>query len=875
VHYFSSSAGAELLYLTGLVKGNFDRPVTVVGNRVFVQSRAALIVFIESAVFRGLFVEAELQPPPPPTNAYAFALENGVLRTTPAVSLLLVAAYDGGQSKQGGVALGFGLEYLLPTLPDPYAANIDVPYQRLRDTGSVGTLTSIVTWSPGNPPALTYTLPPNATALTRVLAPAAGRAASEQSPAAMTTLASRTGGPLVLLDLSTNVDQFGVAWTSSRDVAPGGTFSVESLYLASPSDSVYVLTVPAVQWEPVFTEPAPDPSFPAGFPSPMTYADSGGPTAITVQSVQLVRVAPAPALDNLVANFQGETPSPAQAWLTLPFGIRAYSVWFKPGIDRPQGANVDYNRPKFSAESVEGGYQISVRAIDPASPDSPSLQGWTTQLRNGLYSGVPANKSILGDQVDTIFNGYLGPYPSGLRPQVPVTRFDLSGYGESLFSNWLNNTDDPVAVSQARFDVLIGRTSYEVIQVRSILYPYGVRVVRTITIDRKNSAVVVRHDSGWQAVSDGEYNFPGVGLTVHPGVVQRISSVTNIRDTEQFLDVSGGAQVAGVWFDGDLTIDGVVKGASPAGVPARDQVGYVQLTPASSGCLLPAQYEQLINTAGPLGGNIDCVLGVGGGGQLVKLGRVGVGVTQGMGGPEFVMTAWGSPQFPQGGQWSFLKQTGAGTAPQVVESDLGVPLIRAGAAPNPPALNSPYRFADPADLATPDTPASDFGIVHATGTQRTFFPRPKIEASAPNAITSTVAPVLADPYSLATAVGYFPRTDSAIPFPDADYSLAISGGSYKLQMPSPTFPVTVGQRTIAEAAGVHSYADYTGSTVELVIDTSAPVPWSFNLKQVASAMSSGSMGEVMRVTGDIAADANAPANMGNSQVVFGGALGVV
>ena len=64
-----------------------------------------------------------------------------------------------------------------------------------------------------------------------------------------------------------------------------------------------------------------------------------------------------------------------------------------------------------------------------------------------------------------------------MRPQVPVTRIDLSGYGESLFSNWLNPTDESVAVSQARFDVLIGRTSYEIIQVRSVLYPYAVRVM--------------------------------------------------------------------------------------------------------------------------------------------------------------------------------------------------------------------------------------------------------------------------------------------------------------------------------------------------------------------------------------------------------------
>jgi hypothetical protein len=873
LRFFSSSGGTELLLFNGSLTASLDRPVTVAGNRVFIKSKLALIIFVESAPFKGVIVEAALDSPPAPTNALAFAIANAIFRTTPAVTLVLVAAYDDVQSLRGGVAIGFGLQYLLPILPDPYATNINLPYEKLRDTGTIGPLTAIVIWTPANPPVLNYLLPQNATSTTTAIqAPGAVMAASEALVPAASVLGS---GVLILLDLSTNIDRFGVAWRSAiRDTGAASTpLAVESMFLESQSNSIYVLTLPAVQWEPVFTESPPTPWL-LPFPSPVTFADSGGPTAITVQSMQLVRVAPASALDFLVANFTtSPTPQPAAARLTLPFGIEAFSTWNKPGVSGPQGAAVDYNRPKFTAESVVGGYQISVRAVDPTTPDSPSLQGYTIQLRNALFSGVPANKSVLDNQVDDIFNGYLGP--GKLRPQVPVTRLDLSGYGESLFSHWLNNTDDAVAVSQAHFDVLIGRTSLEVIQVRSVLYPYGVRVVRTITIDRKNSGVVVRKDSGWQAVSDGEYLFPGVGLTTHPGVVQKISNVTNIRDTGQFVDVGGGAQVASVLFDGDLKIDGVVKGASPAGVPARDQIGYVQLTPAASGSLLPTQYQQLINTAGPLGGTIDCVLSVGGGGQLMKLGRVGVGVTQGMGGPEFVMTAWGSPQFSQGGQWSFLRQTGAGTAPEVIDKDLGVPLIRAGAAPTPPPLSSPYRFADPVDLTTPDTPASDYGIVHATGTQRVFFLRPKIEAAAADHITSTVTPILADPYSLANSVGFFPRTDSAIPFPSATYALVIAGGNYKLQLPSPSFPVTVGQRTISEAGGVRSYADYTGSVAQLVIDTAAPVPWTFQLQDVNLATSSNLLGEVIRVTATVDAAANITTSLKNSKITFGGALGVV
>jgi hypothetical protein len=236
------------------------------------------------------------------------------------------------------------------------------------------------------------------------------------------------------------------------------------------------------------------------------------------------------------------------------------------------------------------------------------------------------------------------------------------------------------------------------------------------------------------------------------------------------------------------------------------------------------------------------------------------------------MTAWGSPQFPQGGQWSFLRQTDPGTAPEVVDKALGIPLIREGPASAPPP-GTPYRFADPVDLSTPDTPTSDYGIVHATGTQRVFFPRPKIDAGAKE-ITSTRAPILADPYSLANSVGYFPRLDAAISFPDANYALVITDGNYSLQPPQ-SFPVTVGQRTISEAAGVRTYADYAGAVANIAIDTAATVPWSFNLENVNFAASAGALGEVMRMTSTVNAAANIITTLAKPNLTFGGALGVV
>ncbi len=873
LRYSSSSAGVEILIIPSACDGSFDRPLTVNGHRVYVHSNLLLCLFVESAAITGFVIEGLLQPPAVnPTSPLAFAIENAVFRTTPAGAMILVGLQNATGLSRVGLALEFGLQFTLPTLPDPYAASFVIANPRTLDAASrIGVITAIVQWRPAAAPTLTYELPAGSIASQALLAGAPTAALNKASNFSSVG----THGGIILLDVSTNVDQFGVAWIHN----PAGvsdSLSVDSMFLASTSDSVAVITVPAVQWEPIYTEPTPDPPYPPGFPSPMSFANNGGPSAIRVQTANLVRLAPAPALDALVGNFTtSTTPAPATANLTLPFGIRATANLNKPSGEGAAGATVDYNRPSFPTQSVKGGYQISLRAVDPLLPDSPAFQGDTTQLENGLFGGVSTGMSVLGPDVDAIFNPYLGP--GGTRPMVPVTRLDLSGYGESLFSDWRNETNDVTAVSKARFDVLIGRTAVEVVQVRSILYPYGVRVVRTITIERKNTGVVSRHDSGWQAASDGEYAFGMGTLTVHPGEILKIVDVTNIRDTGQYAD-AGGIQVAGVYFDGALVIDGVTKGAGVNGVPATNQIGYVQLTPESSGGpLTPAQYQQLIQNVGPMGGTVDCTINVAGSGLPMRIGRVGVGVTEGMGGPEFVMAAWGSPQFPTGaGQWSFLKQTAAGAAPELLDSDLGVPLIRAGAAPTSPPPSSPYRFADPVDLASPANPLTDYGIVHATGTQRVFFPRPKIEANAPFQFTSTVAPTLADPYSLANSVGLFPRTDAAIPFPDANYSLAISGaGDVKLQLPSPSFPVTVGQRTISQASEVRAYADYSAAVVTIAIDTAASMPWSFQLKNSAAAMSSASMGEVMRLVGDFSADAKHPSTLSNSNVIFGGALGVV
>ena len=174
-----------------------------------------------------------------------------------------------------------------------------------------------------------------------------------------------------------------------------------------------------------------------------------------------------------------------------------------------KNAQLDLNMPHF--DQLRGGLQI--KALPPASikPDkfSASFKGWTLQLDNIRWAilGLRLYGSTLGKTVRDVFNQKFQPPPAGDDPMVPLERMELSGYGASIFSNYLDSTATIADVSQVQFDVVVGRTGHEVVQIRSILYPFGVHVVRTITLMRSNNGYVFRSDSGWKAESDGFYNF--------------------------------------------------------------------------------------------------------------------------------------------------------------------------------------------------------------------------------------------------------------------------------------------------------------------------------------------------------------------------------
>ncbi len=884
----TGGSGNELLNGDAALTCTLDRPLTLDGARTPVSAtRVPVFISRASEGFR-LFFEGALAPPSKPRRL-GYALENAVLLTNGAVAIGFAASYDGTSCPQGRLALEFGLHQFLPSLPDPYAANFNLP-DRLTD--AVSAMLALVSWQASAKPDLEYRFAPlPAAVLPQSATPQTGNSAppTELTLGVDTHLLPAAG--LALLDVSSNADQFGVLLgPNEKERAAGGlSVSSEGEIVRVPATQLRVFTQPAVQWEPVVTlQDTADPSY----PKIISYSDNFGPSQLWNQTATLIRAAPALALDAFVAAAaSADANSPVFARFTLPFGMVAAARMTGRSDSASTGTEVAYVRPKFTAPAGQGGRQVMLKALHPqgqaSASASPGLAGSAVQLSNASGSGSNAAWSVLDTDVTTTFNANFAT--GGTHTQIPVTRIDLSGYGESAFSDWRNPEDAAAVVSQVRLDVLVGRAAMEVVQIRSVLYPYAVRVVRTIVIQRANEGAVVRRDSGWQAVTEGAYAYPDYTVTpglnpsapikTHPGVLTAAQDVVNILDTGlKFTTTKYGTILAAVRFDCALQIEGVVRSGSAAGVPARGQLGFVQLTdPNNIGKLDPEEYAELLGKYGPLGGTVDSTIDIGGSGQLMRVARVGFGAAEGPGGPEFPATVWGSPLFPHGaGQFSMARHRGPSDPPVAVDPALGVPLTRAGAVPSGPDPQAPYRFADPSDLLQPDSPVTEYGVVHDGGLQRTFFPRPII-APGSSAITSTQPGAIADPYLLPTTFGLFPTPIQCIPFPNANWRLVIgAGGDLALDLGAMLpFSVTIPQRTLADGNAVKCIADYSQATVALAIDSSKTPGWSFALADIGLATSASGLGEVVRITGTVVGAAGmAPVNK-NFNVTYGGAFSMV
>lgn len=843
--------------------------------RAFAELRDFVVIYDEN-ILRDNAADAIQVGGAPMFPSQAIALNNALMTVSPLNAFLLSGQLPPMAETFLDACLNyaFGLLGYLPTLPDPYAANTGIfQWMGQRQGGNNGMvvlgewqrlLVATLRWKGGEVPAvhfifgdmeraannlpvhlnplLNLNLADNQENLTRE---ARVRITAARIQKRMRREVEMRGDNyklhlnvndrfqhrhfFSLLDVSTAADWMGVDlgfideaffFERSFDVRTDqNPLSADGMDVVASGHFVRLFTVPQISWEPVINTTPPfninnDP--PAGV---LTFQDDGPPTLIGNTGREAVPIAPLPLAFYIGEKYRTDNNFKAWSFFTLPFGMLGIARYDQKGmnIGNPPGATIEVLQHQF-----EGGAKtaLQISTIGYKHPQgNRNFEGVTEQLFNLKGpQGDPLDRSILSKTVTDIFNKEFGAAGNGgqLRQRgVPVERYDFSGYGANIFSHWLNPEAEIGQTSQAKFDVWRGRTAHEVVQVRSIIYPWCVHVVRTITMFRNSAGLVYRIDSGWRAESHGVYGFKNrivdingeevdvAAYSFHPGVVGGVFDVRNIVETSEitpytttwnktqgfYVDPNDGLmkgvgagknlniELVPVYFDADVQMEDVVSGAVNGRVPSRRMLGYLQISPQGI-VISPEHFRELLLLQNGLGGAVDCLVNIGGSNQTMRMSRVEVQPSRDTTNQlVFVTVAKGMPILPKDGSWSVVHHQKA-TKEVLPISNNVVPLIRRGLLGQP--QNNPLELANPADLFTLnlENRTTQFAFLQNTDTQKVLFRNPWFEKGK-QALQSS-RPDLADAYRLLDSKGIFPKLDNIPRLDLNDFNLNITEGGYKL-----------------------------------------------------------------------------------------------
>ncbi len=163
VRFSSAATGTELLLTTAAFDASLDRPVDVRGTPLALHGRRGrLMLTITDAAVKvrllatGLLADALALAgtfPVEPGGTMSLAIRNALFTTTPADGFLLTGTLTGGERVgPGSTTITLGLYGLLPTLPDPYAANAGwlLAGRQVRGQGAavIALLQATVDWTP-------------------------------------------------------------------------------------------------------------------------------------------------------------------------------------------------------------------------------------------------------------------------------------------------------------------------------------------------------------------------------------------------------------------------------------------------------------------------------------------------------------------------------------------------------------------------------------------------------------------------------------------------------------------------------------------------------------------------------------------------------
>ena len=920
----------ETFLIEATATAHLDRPLAADTSRIPF-SAPGIFGITSQASGHSFNAIATRQPTNDPLTS--LALENALLGVESPSLFVLRGALSGSDIVSGTASYYFNLRWLLPTLPDPYAANNDLEtIRRQTNSARLGTLLAVTRWGPPTPvPTLGFSL----------LQPV------DFAPAGATAYIASRGGlgvGLALLDLSTRVDLFGVATfpnterffadkrrghlledpTFQNPANPAPPMALNGMRLELNSAIAATFALPQVSWEPMES---------TAFPQQPIYcepASDGVPLIVSAPDAQqLVPFMPEPVLlGNVDRVAAGRSFT---AIFSLPFGLNAVIAQTNRSIPSHHGVRSLFqleggvfraNQPEFTehffpnpdaaGDSLTGALQLRLK---PPFPDTDDAKfSGSTYVDHAHGPGVDGyGFTVLGQAADSSGIGGFFEQDFSNRGGVPLRHIDLSGYGASLFSEWKRRNHDIPGIIKVQFDVTQGRTAHEVIQALSFIYPYAPRVVRTITMHRQNVGWVKRTDTGWQAVTHGlfEMNLPPV--PVHKGPLTGVYNIRNIRETGEMVPV-GAFQFQKVLFDGDFGIDpslNVLSGGfrSPAaGIPnppvfvaGRDIIGYLQMAPTNANPTT-AILRDLLQKTGPLTPAIQAVIEAGRiaamPGILLRCSAFEVNAIEepNPAAPAIGAALRGAPQIPRGGGWSMGRRRYNETAPTALPNDFPIPLVRPNSDPN-------WYLADISDTLQLTQPDNYYSLLHSTGTNKVLFESPQIPTTGTTAglqfpkpappgpprpgaaPVNQGAPNLGDIASILGATGLFPDISNAISLIEGSME-QIDTTSQGLQY-SKKFPFKANQKSNLIDLGIISidlqYADTTAKPVSKAaelhysVDSAASPSWSLTIGTLSFLVTVPTFGTtpILTITGGFKADEHTKAGLTDLNVQMGDALSVV
>ncbi len=764
---------------------------------------------------------------------YQFALENAFFTTTPESGLVLTANFDDRNHLfKGKLLLNYGVYNLLPTLPHPYTANTRLNTQdkqlryldRAVEEISKSMMQATVTWDTIDEftaSEVDFNLSQH------FLDTNSGSGVYTRKPTEEEIRIANT--QFTLFDVSTQADHWGISLSFSNleslnrlkqneiVITGENAVTIKRMHLEAPMALLHGLTLPHVSWEPAYNLAAPDM---AGNKDPqhglLEVEGNTQPTIFSQLDPRYIPILPITYIQQFRANLLSFANNVNNGYylqskviLTLPNGKISHASLYpyssQTKIMDSQHLQVLQSNFKVQQQAYTGSIQLRIAAVKNDNLEGPPLLPGSTQQLMHLIN--ESDVSILGESVSIIFNERFKQQPNENPSGVPITHIDFSGYGASTYSNWLSSLAKFASISQAKFDIVRGRTANELVQAVSVIYPWGISTCRTVTFPRKNNAIPYRDDSGWVAQSDGLFDFSfkwdNNGNTVsyqspysmYPGLVKGLYNVHNIKEDgldvieldyspqtndyyvnytattpsrkEVRTDGNGGlvhARFVAVYFDADAQIANV-----PNVVTGVRFKGYLQLQP--EGVPVPNSIldEIIRRNQNNIGGSIDTTFLIEGTKQKFKANRIEMAASFENDNPSqtiFVASIKGSVVLPPDGSWSVVEVDNIAGDVSNIAVGTSVGLIKKGLRDR---TGKPYENNNSVSfLAMPDalfnsvnTFPKAYAILQNTGTQKLLLRAPRYDKNAVKSFVSDTA-LLADCFRLLDSKGPFPNINSAI-----------------------------------------------------------------------------------------------------------------